>query len=399
MRLRWRLLFFCFIFLALVIFGWWGRNQPWLKPRLVQPLAKLGYVQFTNLPKTTEEQRVFGFLPYWTLNQATISGSLTDIAYFSIGLDANGRLIERDSEGNRETGLYRLQQESFTEWLQERHAQGQRVHITVTAFDADTISALITNPTARRTAVDSLTQLLASYPFDGIQMDFEYAGEVNDTVRARYVDLMSELNIALEKIDPSLELSIAVFGSAASKYTFWDTAALHKHVDFIIVMAYDYHVRSSDVVGPIAPIFGRGKGRWEDDVVSNMRDLLHAVPANKLLLGIPFYGYEWTSTSDKLGAATYPSSGVTATYQRVVDILSDPKLAAKERWDEDALAPYVTYKENGYTQFIYYENTRSLSYKLDFVEQLSLGGIAIWALGYEGGHPELWEVIGQKIKL
>lgn len=395
LRVRFGILFSFLILLG--IGGWWLIRQPWWSPSLVSPLAALSYIQIDDQSQQTFPRRILGFLPYWTMKEATISSQLTDIAYFSIALNADGSLRE-SANGERDIGLVRLQEELFTEWVQERHELGQRIHITVTMFDADEISALVSNQTYRARAVNSLTQLVASYPFDGIQLDVEYAGEVNDTLRQNYVTFVRELDAELAKLDSRVELSIALFGSAASRYTFWDPEALHPYVDFLVVMAYDYHVRSSPVVGPVAPIFGRGAGRWEDDVVSNMRDLLKQVPAQKLVLGIPFYGYEWTSTSDELGATTYPDSGATATYKRVAEILLDPELEAKERWDEDALAPYVTYKENGLTQFIYYENTRSLSYKLDFVKQIGLQGIAIWALGYEGGRPELWEVIGNKLK-
>ncbi len=363
---------------------------------LVSPLTGLNYIQLQNQPTTNHQARIMGFLPYWTMKEASISGQLTDIAYFSIGLNADGSLRER-TDGERDIGLLRLQEESFTAWMQERHIQGQRLHITVTMFNADDIAALLSNKVSRQRAVNALVQLVASYPFDGVQLDVEYAGEVNDVLRANYVSFVRELSVELDQLDSHLELSVAMFASAASRYTFWDPAKLYPFADFLVVMAYDYHVRSSPVVGPVAPIFGRGSGRWENDVVSNMRDLLKQVPADKLVLGIPFYGYEWTSTSDQPGSSAYPDSGATATYQRVAEILGDPELAAKERWDEDALSPYVTYQENGQTQFIYYENTRSLSYKLDFVQQLGLQGIAIWALGYEGGRPELWETIGRKL--
>lgn len=392
--IRWG--FVLFPFVLLFGGGWWLVRQPWLKPNLVSPLARLSYIQIDDRPQGSATRRILGFLPYWTLKEATISSQLTDVAYFSISLNADGRLRE-GANGERDLGLVRLQEESFTAWMQERHAAGQRVQITVSLFEPESITSLMNDPGARRQAINSLAQLVASYPFDGIQLDVEYSGEVTDALRANYVTFVKDLNGELAKLDPRIELSVAMYGSAASRYTFWDPARLAPHTDFLVVMAYDYHVRSSPVVGPVAPIFGRGVGRWENDVVSNMRDLLQQVPSDKIVLGIPFYGYEWTSTSDQPGSATFPDSGATATYKRVAEILSDPKLKAKERWDEDALAPYVTYQEAGRTQFIYYENTRSLSYKLDFVQQLDLQGIAIWALGYEGGRPELWEVIGRKL--
>ena len=54
----------------------------------------------------------------------------------------------------------------------------------------------------------------------------------------------------------------------------------------------------------------------------------------------------------------------------------------------------IAYKE---IFVLYYENSRSLSYKLDLVNQLDLAGVAIWALGYEGDSRELWETIGRKL--
>lgn len=396
-RGHWFFSFLLFLLVAVLIgvgvVGW-----RWIsyRPDLVSPLSAFTYIQSIGKKPNTEEKTVYGFLPYWTMNEATISGVLTDIAYFSVGLDSQGNLLER-SNGEVEMGLRRMQQESFTDWALDRQQSGQKIHITVTQFNADDIRTLLASESSRQRAIFTLTQLVASYPFSGVQLDLEYAGSVDDRLRADYVLFVRDLNKALERQDPRIELSVAMFGSAASKYTFWDVENLDEHIDFFIVMAYDYHVRSSSVVGPIAPIFGKGSGRWEDDVVSNMRDLLKKVEPQKILLGIPFYGYEWTSTSDELGAMTFPKTGATATYKRVVSILEDPDLKAQERWDEEALSPYVIYEEDGQTQFIYYENTRSLSYKLDFVEQLGLRGIAIWALGYEGNRNELWTTIDQKL--
>ena len=70
----------------------------------------------------------------------------------------------------------------------------------------------------------------------------------------------------------------------------------------------------------------------------------------------------------------------------------------KEQWEKDAMTPYITYKEDGKQKIIFYENTQSLAYKMDLVRQADLGGIAIWALGYEGDAPELWEVIERKVE-
>ncbi|HCC84587.1 MAG TPA: hypothetical protein DEP87_02805, partial [Candidatus Pacebacteria bacterium] len=87
-------------------------------------------------------------------------------------------------------------------------------------------------------------------------------------------------------------------------------------------------------------------------------------------------------------------TGATASYERVQSILADKtKLKVTENWHESALAPYLTYIEDGKTYVVYYENAKSLAYKLEYAKQLDLAGIAIWALGYEGTSRDLWDPI------
>lgn len=374
------------------------RFQVFSAPDLVSPLSQLSYIQVSDIRAgSTAEKRVYGYLPYWTMNQATPSAAVTDVMYFSVSLESDGSMREREGS-ELDMGLYRLQGESFTALWEQSEQLNQRLHITITVMEADTVNELLRNPASRQKAIETIEQLVSSYPFVGVNMDLEYAGTVDDSLRAAYTVFLQDLSKALKQQDESLELSVAVFGSSGSKYTIWDIPAWHESVDTIIVMAYDYHVRSSSTAGPVAPIFGKGTGRWQDDVVTNIRDILKTVPSEKVVLGIPFYGYEWSTTTQEPGSFTLPSTGATATYQRVQSILSDPKVVAQERWDADALAPYIVYQQDGQNQIIYYENSRSIAYKMDFVQQLNLAGVAIWAVGYEGPYPELWQVIGSKLR-
>jgi spore germination protein YaaH len=59
-------------------------------------------------------------------------------------------------------------------------------------------------------------------------------------------------------------------------------------------------------------------------------------------------------------------------------------------WDEDALSPYVIYTKDDRQHVIYYEDARSIGFKLQLAKELNLGGVAIWALGYEDRSRELW---------
>jgi spore germination protein YaaH len=67
---------------------------------------------------------------------------------------------------------------------------------------------------------------------------------------------------------------------------------MSKIADNIVLMAYDYHSTSSFVTGPVAPLSGAGI-MSEYDVTAAVEKTLDLIPPQKLVLGIPLYGYEW----------------------------------------------------------------------------------------------------------
>jgi spore germination protein YaaH len=147
----------------------------------------------------------------------------------------------------------------------------------------------------------------------------------------------------------------------------------------------------------VAPTLG--KGNWGNDILDGLRGLLALVPPEKVILVVPFYGYEWQTTTLNLETAqTYPKTGATLTYERLQSLLGRKKaLKLTEHWDEHSLSPYITYEEEDEFFIGFYENERSLGYKIDLARGLNLGGIAIWALGYEGETSELWQTSEKRL--
>ena len=336
---------------------------------------------------------VYGFLPYWTIQKAQVSDHLTHVGYFSISVDSAGNFITKTDEGT-EMGWYRYHSSELDQLREQTQEQKQKLEILITMMDADEISKLLTTRSSKDNFLKNLRQFVKTQPVDGINIDIEYAGTVTDQLRSSYTQLLSEIKSQLTAVDPNIHLSIDVFADSAVKYRIWDIEAVAPHVDHIVIMAYDFFRKSSPMSGPISPVFGSEKNRWETDIMENLKAFLEKAPSEKIILGIPFYGYEWQTISEEPGSATLPKTGALATYSRVQNLIKE--LEISEQWDNDALSPYVTYKEQGRIQTIFYENSRSLSYKLDLVNQAGLGGIAIWAMGYEGDTQELWDVIGEK---
>lgn len=347
--------------------------------------------------KTSESRSnkvIYGFLPYWNLKESTFQPELTQLAYFSLEINVDGSIATTTSDGNQEPGYSRLQSDSFFDAIATSSAKPE---IVFTQFNADTITAFLASKPARERFIQSLDAVLLAYPFAGVNIDIEYSGTVTDSLRKNYVDFIAELNSHLDEKYDSIPLSIDLYASAASRRTIWDVPALEPYVDYYVVMAYDFHRSSSIVAGPVAPIFG-GKEQWDSDISEHLQAFLKSVPSSKILLGIPFYGYEWQTTSRDSQAHTFPDTGSTASFKRVQTILArQEELQVQQHWNESALSPYISYIEDGETYVVYYENSRSISYKLDYVNQLELAGIAIWALGYEGNSRELWDVINRKL--
>ena len=128
--------------------------------------------------------------------------------------------------------------------------------------------------------------------------------------------------------------------------------------------------------------------------MSDLKLYTDQVQSEKIILGIPFYGYEWiVEDGNDPQSFTIPKTGQTATYERITNLLATPTI--KTHWDAAALSPYLRFDVKGKHHIIYYDNALSLAYKLQLVRQANLGGIAIWALGYEGSTQELWTTIGK----
>ncbi|HEX7018256.1 MAG TPA: glycosyl hydrolase family 18 protein [Patescibacteria group bacterium] len=380
---------------GVLVFAWWANPLPLLSP--LNSAATFRFLSGETLGATSEKI-VYGFLPYWNFNDLALQPELTTLSYFSLTIGGDGAIILQEGD-HTEPGYNRLKSDQFLDVSSRLLDDGKRVDLVVSQFDNDDIVSFLNSEAAQDRFLDSLDSVLLAYPFSGVNIDIEYSGEVTDHLRQQLTTFVQKVNTHLDTKYRNTQLSIDMYAGAGTNYTLWDVAAIAPEVDYIIVMAYDFHRKSSTQAGPVAPLFG-GKELWDSDISEHLAGFLKKVPSQKILLGVPFYGYGWQTTTRDAQSNTFPQTGSTATFKYVQELLAQKtELAIQENWNEEALSPYLTYEKGGETYIIYYENSRSLSYKLDFVNQLDLGGIAIWALGYEGDSRELWDVINRKVLL
>lgn len=336
---------------------------------------------------------VYGFLPYWLGDKSQFHSELTHWAFFSLSIDADGSIITRADPG------YNFFQKSFSQLSEQAQEKQIQTELTFTQFDEEKLLAFLNSTSAQRQFFTQLRSILQQHSVQGINIDFETAGDTSIEEQKQFTEFIQRLNSWLNDYDPKITLTIDVYPSSIERTTLWNISDIHSELDYIVVMTYDFHRASSNNAGPISPLLSTGEQHKEKNIVYYLAQFLKVVPSEKILLGVPFYGYEWQTTEPFPRSFTFPRTGSTASLDRIQTLINDPSITIQYFWEDTTLSPFLHFQKNDKHYLISYENALSLKYKLDLVNESDLGGIAIWALGYEGQSRELWEVIRQQTKV
>jgi spore germination protein YaaH len=361
--------------------------NPLVNPNALEPLnhGKKGY-------------EVFGFAPYWTFNKLdnVDFNTLTTFAYFGIPVESTGDLDQTD------TGYATFQSQHATEIFKKAHRYGTRVVLTITQMDNPTILAFLDNPAAQQNAINQTVQLVHDRGIDGVNVDFEYQGDPGYAYRDQFSTFIKDLTIAMHKKVPSSKVSVSVYATAAKDPKLDDIPTLAKNADDIFMMAYDFATAGSDTAMPTDPLYGYKQGKYWYDVSTAVEDFLKIMPAKKLILGVPYYGYNYPVYSPQVNATTLPywsASPLTQTYEiaeNSVTEASNTKVISG--WDDVGKVSYKAYYDsyNGTWRMIFLDDSRSLAYKYDFAKDKKLAGVGMWALGFDDGSSDLWAVLQQE---
>lgn len=322
-------------------------------------------------------RRVFGYQPYWGgSNYLNYQWNLvSDLCHFSYEVDpVTGFPV---TVHNWETSPA----------IDSAFANGVRVHLCVTLFSGHSI--FFQNPEARQNLIDQVILLISDRGAHGVNMDVE---ALPSSQKEAFMEFMTDLCNQMEADLPGAEVSIAA--PAVNWNEKFNIPALNEIIDFFMVMGYDYYWGGSAFAGPVSPLYPM-TGTYN---YSFSRTISYyqseGVPTDKLIMGVPYYAYQWQTEGPAAPSATI-GTGSAYTYRYVMDNNSGFYSYENKHTEPNSFGPYYSFESNGWNQ-CFLDDPYSLGEKYDIVNRRNLGGIGIWALGYDNGHSELWDLIAAR---
>lgn len=231
------------------------------------------------------------------------------------------------------------------------------------------VRALLDSPEKQAELAANVRDWLKLNRFDGLNIDFESLETADYDRLPQFLELLQK---TLREANMGLSIDLEA-GNEELRIR-----QLAKNVDLVIVMIYDKSYEEGSP-GPIAPI------QWSEQILDKYAD---AVPANKLVIGIGSYAYDWPK-GKKADSISYQAALKTAEGYRdeekasdVID-LDDSSANTHFTYDDESDVPHDVWVLDGVSAFNQWKLARNLGVR----------GSALWALGTED--PSIWKFLNR----
>lgn len=365
------------------------------------------YYYFLRLlhPHANLKKEVMGFLPYWRLEdiQYIRPELISEINYFSLYVDKDGNIV-KVIDAKPEPGWQNWQNGKVKNLIARTQILGGKFSVSIAAHKNSLIENILENKKAQQNLTDNINAEITANYLDAINIDFEYLGTPDKKYQQKFTEFIKNLSSQIRKKSPQTKIYISIAPLSARGQSLFNFSDLNPLVDKYIGMSYDYYGASSDIAGPTAPMKGFKENKYFFDISTTYEDYLHHIPKNKIIMGIPYYGWDWAvEDGKKIQSKTFANSD-PQNYSAVISYArarEEKNLKPQNcQWDNYAEQPWCWYTDRK-TQTdhqVWFENNNSIAVKFDFAKNQNLAGIAIWTLGFDKNYPDLWNLIQNKFK-
>lgn len=280
---------------------------------------------------------------------------LTDLYVFSYGFTTEGMLLPPYPD------------DSFM--LTMAKENGTKPVLTLTPRDSDNafnnilINEVINNEETVRTLIDNLVDTVLEKGFQGVDLDFEY---ILPQDRIPYVNFVQKVREAVNAVGYEVSVALAPKTSANQRgvlYEGKDYPGLGAAADSVLLMTYEWGYTYGPPMA-VAPV---------NQVRRVVEYAVSAIPPEKISLGIPNYGYDWT-----LPFVQGSSRADAISLQQAVTLAIDNGVPIE--FDPVAMSPYFHYTKDGKEHEVWFEDVRSIREKFDLISEYDLRGPVYWQI-------------------
>jgi chitinase len=251
-------------------------------------------------------------------------------------------------------------------------------------------SDMALTPESRLRFIDSVVAFMERYDLDGLDIDWEYPGQIGAGNRFRaedktnYTLLLAEMRKRFNRLERKLQRPLVLTIAAGASDDFLDHTEMRRvarAVDTVNLMSYDYYVPGSEpITGNHAPLYTDPQDPNHVSTDTSVRHFEQAgVPPRKLVLGVPFYGHLWGHVPPANHGLFQPGSPVPGAFSSYGNITGSMLGHGFTRyWDASASVPYLYNAEK--KEFVSYEDPESLALKCAYVQRMHLAGVMFWEL-------------------
>lgn len=285
---------------------------------------------------------------------AARANDLTYITIFSYHIQEDGTLIPLQDEGLRETAA----SHRITPIMAISNISGQ-------GFSSDLIHHVLNTQSSYTHLITTVSNTMLDRGFKVLNIDFEY---IPPEDRELYNQFLRDITKHLHQFGYLVSSAVAPKTNANQQGKLYEAHDYKVHgevLDFVIIMTYEWGW-SGGPPRAVAPL---------NEVTKVINYAITEIPANKIMLGMPLYGYQWT-----LPYEAGVSRASTLSSKAAITLARDKKAAIE--YDTTAQSPHFSFYDQDKKQhMVWFEDARSIQAKFNLVKQYKLRGISYWKLG------------------
>lgn len=310
----------------------------------------------TPLRSAVSNGYAYDFINRDTLNTAL--PYLTFVSPFTYGITESGNLVIPNDEYIRNRAA--------------NYGTSTLLHLSTLSetggFDSGLAEFALNNQTVRDRLINEISRVVYENRFSGVDVDFEFIGGENAESYGRFLNALRSTGLfVIVAAAPKTSSD-----QPGSLYEGHDYAVLGQSADFVMPMLYEWGYTYGPPMA-VAPL---------PQVKRALDYALSEIPPQKILMGIPNYGYDWTLpfVSGESKARSIGNSEAVNTAIRY---------GAEIKFDETAASPYFNYTdEYGRTHEVWFEDARSIQAKFELLINSALAGMGYWNIMRP--FPQLW---------